>query len=109
MVIRACLVALDWNYNVDRRQKQSSSGQLQYRKKVRIANQPGQDRFNFSTFPLQVDRTGSRSSVVPVKVAKDSSWQDAIYSLCLESLESGQMPNPEVLISILTDWRVIFH
>ena len=38
MVIRACLVALDWNYNVDRSQKQSATGQLQYRKNVRIAD-----------------------------------------------------------------------
>jgi hypothetical protein len=41
MVIRACLVALDWNYNVDRAQKQSATGQLQYRKKVRIADLAG--------------------------------------------------------------------
>jgi hypothetical protein len=35
MVIRACLVALDWNYNIARKQKKSVSGQLQYREKVR--------------------------------------------------------------------------
>ena len=37
MVVRACVAALDWNYNVDREQKISLTGELQYRKKVNKA------------------------------------------------------------------------
>ena len=37
MLVRACVAALDWNYNVDRQQKVSLTGGLQYRKKVRKA------------------------------------------------------------------------
>ena len=34
MLVRACVAALNWNYNVDRQQKVSLTGGLQYRKKV---------------------------------------------------------------------------
>ena len=34
MVIRACVAALDWNYNINRQQKKSKTGELQYKKKV---------------------------------------------------------------------------
>ena len=44
----------------------------------------------------QVDRSGNRTRVVPVREAKDESWKDAIYQLCVDCLEKGQLPNPEV-------------
>ena len=31
---------------------------------------------------MQMDRTGSQCHVVPVKVEKDTSWQDKIYDAC---------------------------
>ena len=36
MVIRACLVALDWNYGVNRKHKKGENGELLYREKVDI-------------------------------------------------------------------------
>ena len=43
-----------------------------------------------------MDRSGNHTRVVPVREAKDESWKDAIYQLCVDSLERGQLPNPEV-------------
>ena len=43
-----------------------------------------------------MDRSGNRTRVVPVREAKDESWKDAIYQLCVDGLEKGQLPNPEV-------------
>ena len=48
---------------------------------------------------LKVDRSGNRV-VVPVMVPKDTSWQEKIVELCIDSLESGNIPDPEVKISI---------
>ena len=50
---------------------------------------------------IQVDRTGSNVSVVPVKEAKTHDWQNAIHQLCIDSLISGNIPDPEV-ISFMT-------
>ena len=44
---------------------------------------------------FQVDRSGQRV-VVPVMVPKDTSWQDQIVELCVDSLESGNIPDPKV-------------
>ena len=43
-----------------------------------------------------MDRSDNRTRVVLVREAKDESWKDAIYQLCVDSLEKGQLPNPEV-------------
>ena len=48
---------------------------------------------------LKVDRSGNRV-VVPVMVPKDTSWQEKIVELCIDSLESGNIPDPEVKISV---------
>ena len=56
--------------------------------------------FLILNFLYQVDRSGTRSTVVPVKVEKDSSWQDAIYNFCIDSLEADQIPNPQVIIGL---------
>ena len=98
MVIRACLVALDWNYNVDT-EAVSENCRLSW---IRFCfNTETVSVLVVLTYSFQVDRTGSRCSVVPVKVAKDSSWQDAIFNLCIDSLETGQMPNPQVVIGLI--------
>ena len=52
---------------------------------------------DYSVF--KVDRSGNRV-VVPVMVPKDTSWQEKIVELCIDSLESGNIPDPEVKISI---------
>ena len=49
-----------------------------------------------SDFPYQVDRSGKNRVVVPVLVAKDTSWQDRIMEFCVQSLESGDIPSPQV-------------
>ena len=47
-------------------------------------------------FPTQVDRSGKNRVVVPVLVPKDTSWQDRILDFCVLSLESGDIPSPQV-------------
>ena len=34
--------------------------------------------------------------VVPVLVEKNTNWQDIIMDACISSLETGDIPNPEV-------------
>ena len=53
-----------------------------------------------SDFPYQVDRSGKNRVVVSVLVAKDTSWQDSIMEFCMQSLESGDIPSPQVNWSI---------
>ena len=48
------------------------------------------------TLNYQIDRSGRRRTVVEVKVEKDTSWQDTIFTNCLQALESGVFPQPEV-------------
>ena len=43
-----------------------------------------------------MDRSGKNRVVVPVLVAKDTSWQDKILEFCVQSLESGDIPSPQV-------------
>ena len=92
MIVRASLCALDWNSNVCRPHKLDELGKPLYREKVCILYK----------FPLlilisnQVDRSGKNRVVVPVLVAKDTSWQDRIVEFCEESLESGDIPSPQV-------------
>ena len=103
MIIRACLCALDWNYNVKRPHKLDEFGKAMYREKVVI--EPYK-RANFLTLfytgpvYIQVDRTGNSRTVVPVLVDKDTSWQDKIVDMCVASLESGSIPNPQVFIPL---------
>ena len=47
-----------------------------------------------STF--KVDRTGTKVTVVQQKVKKDYSFHTNILELCVECLEKGVVPNPEV-------------
>ena len=74
MIVRASLCALDWNSNVGRPHKLDELGKPLYREKVCILYK----------FPLlilisnQVDGSGKNRVVVPVLVAKDTSWQDRI-------------------------------
>ena len=37
---------------------------------------------------------------MPVLVPKDTTWQDRIVNLCVESLESGNIPSPKVDTSV---------
>ena len=45
---------------------------------------------------LQVDRTGTRVTVVEQKEKKDYSFQANILELVLDCLEKGVVPTPEV-------------
>ena len=97
MVIRACVAALDWNYNINRQQRKSKTGELQYRKKV-SQDFPIITKLSTKYLFIQVDRSGQNSTVTPLKVEKDTSWQDMILFMCLEGLSSNQMPEPKVIL-----------
>ena len=45
---------------------------------------------------MQVDRTGTKVTIVPQKEKKDYSFQTNILELVLECLEKGVIPDPEV-------------
>ena len=45
---------------------------------------------------LKVDRTGTKVTVVEQKERKDYSFQQIILELCLDCLEKGVVPSPEV-------------
>ena len=45
----------------------------------------------------QVDRTGKECRVVPVKVAKNTTWQDLILSDCIDALEKNEIPDVKVI------------
>ena len=77
MIVRATLCALDWNYNVGRPQKKDEFGAPMWKEKV--------------------DRSGKNRTVVPALVPKDTSWQDKIFDMCIESLQGGIIPSPKVL------------
>ena len=47
-------------------------------------------------FCLQVDRTGTKVTVVEQKVKKDYTFHKNLLDLCVECLERGVVPNPEV-------------
>ena len=51
-------------------------------------------------FTSQVDRTGAKVTVVEQKEKKDYSFQNNILDLCIECLESGVVPSPEVKITV---------
>ena len=56
-------------------------------------------KYNFSCFVkcnVQVDRTGTKVTIVPQKEKKDYSFQTNILELVLECLEKGVIPDPEV-------------
>ena len=47
-----------------------------------------------------MDRSGRRV-VVPVMVPKDTSWQEKIVEICVDSIVSGNIPDPKVKITKL--------
>ena len=47
-------------------------------------------------FYLQVDRTGTKVTVVEQKVNKDYTFQENILDLCVECLERGVVPTSDV-------------
>ena len=49
----------------------------------------------------KVDRTGTKVTVVEQKENKDYTFQNNIMDLCVECLEKGVVPNPEVCNSVL--------
>ena len=118
MLIRSCVAALDFNYNVNRGTKVSADGNLMYKMKVffffRIFPQHNlffgvECSFISYIFSLQIDRTGSRMSIVYQKVKKDYSFQQNILELCVDSLERRRIPNPAVRIYLfeIHRWDVI--
>ena len=46
---------------------------------------------------MQVDRSGKKVTVVEQKEKKDYSFQTNILELCLDCLDRGVVPNPDVL------------
>ena len=48
----------------------------------------------------KVDRSGQHSTVAPLKVEKDTSWQDTIFDMAVDCLVKNKMPHPEVIMII---------
>ena len=49
----------------------------------------------------KVDRTGTKVVMVPQKEKKDYTFMANIFDLCIECLEKGVIPDPEVTFSTL--------
>ena len=47
----------------------------------------------------QVDRTGTKTTIVPLKEEKDTTWQDSILQMCIDGLVDNNMPQPEVVVN----------
>lgn len=75
MLLRSCVAALDFNFNVNRGTKVSTDGNQMYK--------------------MKIDRTGGKMTIVYQKVKKDYSFQDNILELCIDSLEKKRIPNPK--------------
>ena len=96
MLIRCCVAALDFNFNVNRRTKVSADGHQMYKMKVHVWLQPRSDHEFCTNF--QIDRTGQKMAIVHQKVKKDYTFQNNILELCVDSLERRRIPNPTVRI-----------
>ena len=93
MLIRSSLAAIDFNANIKRKTKVSADGKPRYKMKVGcliISNNV------LMIIVLKVDRTGSKVTIVEQKEPKDYSFMTNIFDLCVECLEMGVVPNPEV-------------
>ena len=92
MLIRSALAAIDFNANINRKTKVSADGKPRYKMKV------GCLIFDklLTIIVLKVDRTGSKVTIVEQKEPKDYSFMTNIFDLCVECLEMGVVPNPEV-------------
>ena len=53
---------------------------------------------NWFSYYNQVDRTGTKATVVQQKVDKDRSYQDNILDLCVGCLDTGMVLTPKVLV-----------
>ena len=99
MLIRSALAAIDFNANIKRKCKVSADGKPRYKMKVScliIA-------MVLMIIMRKVDRTGSKVTIVEQKVPKDTSFMKNIFDLCVECLEIGVVPNPEVSDCVLND------
>ena len=94
MIVRCALAAIDFNENIDRKPKLSADGKPRYKMKV------GCSEFiiNHKIFILKVDRSGSKVVIVEQKEPKDYSFMTNIFDLCVECVERGVVPCPEVSI-----------
>ena len=99
MLIRSALAAIDFNANIRRKCKVSADGKPRYKMKVScliIA-------MVLMIIMRKVDRTGSKVTIVEQKVPKDYSFMRNIFDLCVECLEMGVVPNPEVSDCVLNE------
>ena len=92
--MRASPCALDWNWNVERPQKKDEFGELLWKVKVNISLRIISYCEDFIF--CQVDRSGKNRTVVPLLVPKDTTWQDRILDMCVDSLKNGTIPAPKV-------------
>ena len=93
--MRSILAALDWNFNIKRKYKVSKSGEQLYKSKVNVFYFGRRGTLK-NLFFCQIDRAGTKMTVVPVKVAKDNSFKEAIFNECIESLVNDSIPQVDV-------------
>ena len=48
-----------------------------------------------SNFYFKVDRSGEQCQVVPRREPKSTEWMDEIYARCVDSINSGTVPDPQ--------------
>ena len=101
MIIRHTLAVIDYNSNISRKQKVSKDGQGMFKKKVNPARFGSKD---FRTCFFQVDRTGTKATVVEQKVVKNRTYQENILQLCVQCLETGLVLTPKVKTTVEKTW-----
>ena len=99
MLIRNILAVIDYNSNINRPQKVSKDGQGLFKKKVLF-----EWKSLMSHCWSQVDRTGTKATVVEQKVDKDRRYQENIWDLCVQCLDTGVVLTPEVITMKFQDY-----
>ena len=87
---------MDFNENVDRKSKVDADGNTRYKMKVwyyfLII-------IHYSNW-LKKNRAGDKATVVEQKMPKDYSFMKNIFDLCVDCIETGLVPTPEVIFNV---------
>ena len=93
MLMRSTVAAIDFNYNIGRKSKIGPDGKPRLRTKVIFFVLA---LHYYALNNLQVDRTGTKATVVEQKESKDYSFMTEILDLCVACIETGQVPDAQV-------------
>ena len=107
MLVRSAIAAIDFNANLNRKPKMTADGRRRYKMKVSYKRNL---RFNYIFHSslihhffdcvilsiCQVDRTGSKVTIVEQMEDKNYAFMTNIFDLCVDCLEKEDVPCPEV-------------